>query len=445
MMLALLERALGDLRSTVRDLEPEKLATSDAATLFDLFTALERASVAGKTLLAPRASDSGVWRTKGHRSPASWVAEATGTSLGEAIGMLETAERLQSLPETTEALRRGELSAPQVREISAAAAENPATEGALLEAASKNGLKGLKDECRRVKARSAGESQARARYEEIRKNRFLLMWTDRDGAGRVEAKLAPDDMARFVGAIRGETNAVYEEARRAGRREPTIAYEADALVALVTGTSTRSSGPIARRARSTNAASTDSASPKSDSTESSTESDPTNGAVIGGRRGAIGRSRPPTTLMHLRVDLAALRRGKLAGGETCEIPGVGPVPLATAVNELGDALLKVIITDGVDVRGICHLGRAVPAHVRSALEDRDERCVVPGCEVAQGLEIDHYKIGFAQDGPTELWNLCRLCHWHHYLKTYCDYVLTGQPGSWKWKPPESESNPVLTS
>jgi hypothetical protein len=149
--------------------------------------------------------------------------------------------------------------------------------------------------------------------------------------------------------------------------------------------------------------------------------------------------------MHLRVDLAALRRGNLDEGEVCEIPGVGPVPLATAVHEVGEAVLKVIITDGVDVRTVTSGTRAVPARVRTALENRDETCVVPGCDVRQGLETDHYKIGFAQDGPTELANLARLCHWHHYLKTHCGYQITGDPGSWEWTAPASESNPVLTT
>ena len=105
----------------------------------------------------------------------------------------------------------------------------------------------------------------------------------------------------------------------------------------------------------------------------------------------------------------------------------------------------MIITDGVDVTSVCHVGRAVPAHIRSALEDRDERCVVPGCDVTRGLEIDHYQIAFEKDGPTELWNLCRLCHWHHHLKTYGGYAITGQPGSWEWTGPESERSPVLRS
>ena len=85
----------------------------------------------------------------------------------------------------------------------------------------------------------------------------------------------------------------------------------------------------------------------------------------------------------------------------------------------------------------------MPAHIRSALEVRDEKCVVPGCEVAKGLEIDHYQIGFAQDGPTELWNLCRLGRWHHHLKTHCGYAIEGQPGSWEWKAPASEGEVLL--
>jgi hypothetical protein len=231
------------------------------------------------------------------------------------------------------------------------------------------------------------------------------MWTEADGAGRVEARLAPDAFARFAGAIRKESNVIFHEARKSGRRESTAAYQADALVSLATATSGSGS----------------------------------NGA---GDNGA-GTATP--TMMHLRVDMAALRRGRLRNDETCEIPGVGPVPLATAVNEVGNAILKVIIADGVDVRTVCHVGRAIPAHIRSALEDRDEKCVVPGCDVDRGLEIDHYQIGFAQDGPTELWNLCRLCRWHHYLKTHSGYAITGQPGSWEWSAPASEENPVLTS
>ncbi|HXQ59523.1 MAG TPA: DUF222 domain-containing protein, partial [Acidimicrobiales bacterium] len=408
MKLAVFERALRELQVELSDCEPALIATGDAVRLFDVLNAIERTVVAAKTLVAGRAADSGRWRSEGHRSPASWVAQTTGSGIGDATGLLETAERLVSLPETTEALRRGELSAAQLKEIAATAVENPAAEKELIAAAAHSGLKGLRDECRRVKARAIGEADARERYEQIRKNRSLVTWTDSDGMGRVEARLTPDALGRFVAAIQSEANAIFKEARKSGHHESPMAYAADALLALVTGTS---------------ATGTSSGSPSG--------------------TGATSKVARPTTMMHLRVDLAALRRGNLEDGEVCEIPGVGPVPLATAVNEVGNSLLKVIIGNAVDVASVCHVGRAIPAHIRSALEDRDESCVVPGCDVARGLENDHYQIGFVQDGPTELWNLCRLCRWHHYLKTHCGYAITGGPGDWEWEAPGSEKNPVL--
>ena len=151
--------------------------------------------------------------------------------------MIETSERLVSLPETSEALRRGQLSGAQVREITATAVRNPQAETDLLAAAKSQGLKGLKEECLRVKARAMSEKDARAKYEEIRKNRSLRIWTDADGVGRLDARLAPDDFARVFSAIGTEANVVFGEARKSGRRESGAAYAADALVALVTGTS----------------------------------------------------------------------------------------------------------------------------------------------------------------------------------------------------------------
>jgi hypothetical protein len=404
MKLAVFERILGEVRGELADFEPAVIATGDAAKLLDVFAAIERSMVAATTLVAGRAAEAGLWREEGHRSPASWLAQKRGTGVGEAVGTLESSERLGGLPETTEALRRGELSGPQLKVITAAAAENPKAEKELIDAAKRRSLKGLQEECLRVKAKAGSEDDARDRYERIRKNRSLHMWTDQDGVGRLEAKLPPDDFARVESAIRAGSNVICNEARKAGQREPTVAYDADALVALVTGSSL---APERVQGR--------------------------------GR----GESRRATTMMHLRVDLAALKRGRRRGDEVCEIPGVGPVPVATAASAVGDAILKVIISDGVDVRGVCHLGRAVPAHVRSALEDRDEKCVVPGCDVAKGLEIDHYKVAFEHGGATELWNLCRLCRWHHYLKTHCHFRISGEPGSWEWHAPFDAENPVL--
>ena len=119
-------------------------------------------------------------------------------------------------------------------------------------------------------------------------------------------------------------------------------------------------------------------------------------SVLGGPITDVGRGKSgrATTIMHLRVDLAALRRGRLEDGEVCEIPGWGrcrwPLPWAQSAMQPGGRSSAT----GSCVTTVWRLGRAVPAHVRSALEDRDEKCEVPGCDVAKGLEIDRYVIAY---------------------------------------------------
>jgi hypothetical protein len=123
-------------------------------------------------------------------------------------------------------------------------------------------------------------------------------------------------------------------------------------------------------------------------------------------------------------------------GELCEVPGVGPVPVAWVREQLGEALCHLVVTDGVDVTTLYSPGRHLPLPVRAALVERDSRCVVPGCDARIGLENDHWATDFAQGGPTSLDNLARLCHHHHQLKTHRGFELTGGPGTWRWSPPE---------
>jgi 5-methylcytosine-specific restriction endonuclease McrA len=127
-------------------------------------------------------------------------------------------------------------------------------------------------------------------------------------------------------------------------------------------------------------------------------------------------------------------RGSVEHGEICEIPGIGPIPVEVARRLASDSILSVLVTDGVDVTTVAHLGRTIPADLRRALMDRDPTCVVPGCTVAEALEIDHVH-PFADGGETTLSNLARLCHWHHYLKTHRSYRLRRDDGVWVFEPP----------
>lgn len=91
--------------------------------------------------------------------------------------------------------------------------------------------------------------------------------------------------------------------------------------------------------------------------------------------------------------------------------------------------MKIVIRDAVDVKSVTHAGRAIPAHVRTALEERDPTCVL--CDCAFGLEAHHWRQDFALCRTTRLDGLARLCQYHHDLVTYGGYKLTGGPGAWR--------------
>lgn len=148
------------------------------------------------------------------------------------------------------------------------------------------------------------------------------------------------------------------------------------------------------------------------------------------------RHRRAPAQIHFHVDVAAWLRGRTEGEEICEVAGLGPVPVSLARAFEGDATLKLVVRDGDDITTITSHRRYIPAALRTALEARDRECVVPGCHVTRGLQVDHIH-DFAEDGPTEAANNCLICVFHHYLKTHCHWVLRGPPGHWTFTPPDT--------
>ncbi|HVM34726.1 MAG TPA: DUF222 domain-containing protein [Actinomycetota bacterium] len=384
------KRARELLKGAVAALDPEVLDAGSAKELVAEFADIERVAAAGKALAARRVASSGAWRQDGDRSPAHWMARTTKTPVGAAAGLLETAARVKELPRTEQALRAGRLNEIQAKEVASAAAADPAAEDELLKAAETESAAGLKECCARVRA--AALSDEVARYENVRNRRRLRHWSDPDGAFRLDALLTPDAGAAVLAALGPHRDEIAAAARKQGRRDPDEAYLADALVA------------VAEHARDC----------------------PEDPVCTG-----------PKAMVHVRVDHSAFRRGECAPGETCEIPGVGPVPVATAAALAGDSIIASLITNGTDVTAVDHRRREIPARLRSAVIERDRCCVVPGCDVRHGLEIDHM-VPVHETCKTRLDNLARLCRWHHYLKTYRGYRLTGPPGRWRWEPPARE-------
>jgi len=373
-----LRRAVGDLEAVSRALDPSCLDGRAASALVEVAARGERICSAIKALGARRVEETNAWREGGHRSAAHWVAEATGETVGAAGRALETARALEHLPETDEAFRAGQLSSTQAAEITSAAGADPAAESALLEAAAGTGVKGLRDRCREVRAGAEADDAARARRLHV--ERRAHEWTDPDGAYRLEARLAPDAGARFSAAWNGHLERIFQDARRAGRREPRAAYAADALVALA------GDGPC-----------------------------------------------KPVEVRAV-VDTSALVRGHVEPGERCEITGVGPVPVTTARALLDDASVAVMTRDGDDITAVSRPTRTIPTKMRRALETRYPTCGVPGCANDQFLEIDHV-VPIEEHGATEIANLWRLCSHHHALKTYQGWKVVGVDGDRDLVPP----------
>jgi hypothetical protein len=228
------------------------------------------------------------------------------------------------------------------------------------------------------------------RHERIRRGRRLRHWTDPVGAFRLEARLTPEDGATVLAALEPIKERVFERARKEKRREPFEAYAADALVEMA--------------------------------------QEAIGGSVEGSRKA-------PKAMVHVRVDHSALVRGATEAEEICEIPGVGPIPVATARALAEDAWICALVTDGADIKAVSSSKRRIPARLRRAVEERDQTCAVPECDVRHPLQIDH-TTPVHEKGPTQLDNLDRLCHWHHYLKTHRGYRLNGpREGPRTWDPP----------
>jgi hypothetical protein len=256
------EQELGEI---VNDLVPHALSGSDAVELVGLFAKIEKLASVGRVLVAQRVEDTGAHRRQGFRSAAHLMAKQSGTSLGSAIAAMETAKKVGRLPRTEKAMREGRLSPQQASEVADGASADPSAEGDLLNSADRDGLKGLKDKTRAVKAAARSEREERAKEEAIRKNRSFRHWNDDDGTFNYTGKTTNDIGARMLAVMEAFKNQAFQEARRQGRHEPHEAYAADAMAAMVeaadstearipptapnrpaTNSSTQPSGPPAR-------------------------------------------------------------------------------------------------------------------------------------------------------------------------------------------------------
>ena len=400
-----LKTVVNQLREVASDIDVDVIDGKAAAELVRISEDARRVIDALRTSAIGRVSTTEAWRVGGSKNSAEWVALHTGTPIYEAQAVVILADQLRNLPQTVEAMSSGKISTAQAVEVARGATAEPHAEERLLNLAKSSTVRTLRDEASRVIAAATDEVE---RHKRIHKNRYIKTWTDQDGAFNLKAQMTVANGALVMAALTPFQDEIFKAARKSGEYATPEAYAADALIALCTAKTVGAQGLCAAKPTRANA------------------------------------------VMNIRIDIDALKRGHTENGEICEIAGVGPIPVATATEYLGEAFLKLLVVNGVEIKTVAHMGRAIPAPLRTAVEERDRKCQVPTCDMSTGLEIDHIK-PFSEGGTASLENLVRLCKRHHLQKTHDGYRLerievetaereVASETRWAWRAPPDLRN-----
>ncbi|HEY4375543.1 MAG TPA: DUF222 domain-containing protein, partial [Acidimicrobiales bacterium] len=347
------------LEAFVASFDPALVSILDCTDLVEEFAAIERLAAAGKVLAARRVPEGASWRVDGDRSPAAWLARKTGSSLPDAASVLATARQLPELPATEAALRAGKLSGVQVRDVADAASVAPAAEGLLLQTAEREGVGALRTKARAIKVAGPDDAQ---RHRRIHAGRYLRIFTDDEGALCGRFRTTADHGAPLLAGLQPFQDEAFRTARKAGRLDGPQAHAIDGLIAMAQAAYDHLTGHGADPAD------------RSDTVDGNDA--PT---------GQAPKSRPRRSLgsqvkVIYNVTYEALVRGHALHGETCELVGVGPVPVTAVKAAMNDAFIAGILTKGTDIAAVAHLGRKATALQQTAMEFRNPACDVLACD-----------------------------------------------------------------
>lgn len=460
----------------------------EAAALAVTFAELERLAAAGKTLAAGRVAETGHYRVLAFPSAARWLADVANGGVGEAGQVLATAAHLgdERLAATRSALVHGSLTGAQASEIARTAAGAPAEQERLLRLAARETVAGLRDECRRVRLAGRPTEEPKARRKRVTEEMAFGTRDLGDGMAEVFARMPSAWMVLVMAAVRDQCDVIFQRARAEGRNDPHAAYLVEALVTLLllgnlganrTRADDDGAGGVAGGLDDDDAADVaaecdddavgvddggadDGGAHDGGADEGTGFDDPLYAQLLasiwGGqapappsreprrrmRRGrcSCGGRIAPRAKIIVRVDQAALLRGDVEGGETCDIAGVGPVPVATVRELWPDAVVKLVVTRGVDVANVTHLGRRATEAMATAMQWGSARCTNIACDHDRFVEGDH-RLGWANVHRTRVDELDGLCRQCHRLKTNDDWQLVRGRGRRRLVPPEHPDHP----
>jgi hypothetical protein len=381
-----LQRIVQELKYAIGDIEPGSLSGDEAQGIVSLLGEAERSAASGIARLVPVVVETGTFAKSGFATAPDWLASVSGTSAAVAKGRLVAAGRAAANPTLSDALRAGELSAPQLKLMTDAAAVSPDSVDTLLPMVAEGAShQELSDTATRIKSAARCRESARARRERVHQLRHLRWHRDENGGIRGEFFCDEVAWSKVAPALEARTKDRWKVAG-ADSKDSYEAHRVDAFLEMMSGS------------------------------------------------GGVGTARPHVLVL---VDAATLQRGSVEGGEMCEIDGIGPISVDAALELLGEGSVQFLVRTGTDVRSISTTSRYLPQQLLMALTARDRKCSVPNCGKQLGLEDDHCVVDFAQGGPTQIDNLARLCTGHHAMKTDGGWTLTGSPGKRQWTAPRN--------
>jgi len=354
-----------------------------------VWTAIVNSGEAALALAAARLDECGPPPSAGASSASDFVAKQTGITSAKATDRIKTGHGLHAKMRTRECATSGRLSADQAAAITDALMVVPDAEDTLLGVADTASVGGLRDACARAKA---AHQDVAAIEKRIHAKRSLRRYRDAEGAEHLHAVGTRRDLARLDQAIKPLVDEIFKNARANGLREPLDAYQFDALMALADGQVAERKNPTIRH------------------------------------------------LGVLQIDWSALVRGTTEDGETCEIAGLGPVSVETAREMLGESILKLVITKGVDVVNVTHLGRGPKTAQKVALLWQLPERNREGCNRTARVEYDH-RDAYRITKHTRLDELDPACKPDHDLKTYHGWDFVEGTGKRPMVPPDDPRHP----
>jgi hypothetical protein len=373
------------LREELRAFEPEAYSGTDCAALAEELAQTEKACAAASVRAAARAAGCGTQR--GFGNAIDWLGRISGTSAGQARAVLDTAAALEDCPQTKEAVVAGELSLAQGAEIAKTEAASPGTEVEMVSLAKASSLGVLKDKARSHRLRAMDVEELHRRQRAARE---LRHWTDDMGMVRLAGALAPEVGVPIVNRLDAETDRIRKVARRRGSDEPRSAHGADALVTMLNNK---------------------------------------------------GRGKTDRADMVVVWDRSRAGEGDEGGAH---IVGGSPIPIAEARRLAERAFVKGVIHDGKRIETVMHVGRSIPAELRTALELGDppafQGLICIDCGKRYGIQRDHIN-PVANGGVTSYDNLAGRCWECHEKKTEADRQAGLLGGKGDGKPNRDKREP----